>query len=77
MVGINHNENIGRKPRQDLPFQHLEAGSVYAFLTAGFLKYKNRFFGNISIYRIPDNRVFEIDTQFELEIANQIEKLMN
>jgi len=77
MVGINHNENIGRKPRQDLPLQHLETGSVCAFLTAGFLKYKNRFFGNISIYRIPDNRVFEIDTQFELEIANQIEKLMN
>jgi N-acylneuraminate cytidylyltransferase len=77
MVGINHNEKYDRKRRQDLSPQYLETGSVYAFLTSGFLKHKNRFFGIISMYQMPDKRVFEIDTLIELEIANQIEKLMN
>ncbi len=72
VVGLNHNENEVRKRRQDLEIQYLEAGSVYAFLTEGFLQNKNRFFGKISVYPIPAERVFEIDDEKELEQARII-----
>ena len=77
LIGINHNEKHSRERRQDIYTQYLEAGSVYVFLTKGFLKNENRFFGNISLYEIPQKRLFEIDTPSELKIANEIEKLLN
>jgi CMP-N-acetylneuraminic acid synthetase len=76
-IGINHNEKYPRERRQDIAPQYLEAGSVYVMKTKGFLKHKNRFFGNISIYEVPQMRSFEIDSPFELKIANKIERLMN
>jgi len=76
MIGINHNEKIFRKRRQDMAPQFLEAGSVYAFLTSGFLSNKNRFFGKIMAHEIPADRVFEIDIPLELEIADKIDLLI-
>jgi len=74
VIGINHNEKEIRKRRQDVNPQFQEAGSVYAFLTDGFLTNKNRFFGKIIVYPIPSERLFEIDNETELIKANIIEK---
>jgi len=74
VIGINHNEKRIRKRRQDVNLQYQEAGSVYAFITNGFLINKNRFFGKIIVYSIPTERVFEIDNETELINANIIAK---
>jgi CMP-N-acetylneuraminic acid synthetase len=72
LVGINHNEKTRRKRRQDLSTQYLEAGSVYAMKTSGFLKNKKRFFGKTSYYVSPKDRVFEIDVPIDLTISDFI-----
>jgi len=74
--GVNHDENKIRKRRQDIASQYLEAGSVYAMKTEGFLKYKNRFFGLVTYYKIPCKRVLEIDNQIDLEVANFVSTLL-
>ena len=63
MVGINHNERLYRKRR-----------SIYVFKSNEFLKYKNRFFGNIAVYTIPDNRSLEIDDKDDLSLADLMSK---
>jgi len=72
VIGINHNEKRIRKRRQDVNLQYQEAGSVYAFITNGFLINKNRFFGKINLYEISQERVFEIDKNSDLKTANII-----
>jgi YrbI family 3-deoxy-D-manno-octulosonate 8-phosphate phosphatase len=71
--GINHHHSK-RLRRQDKKPQFLEAGSVYAMQTQGFLQAKHRFFGRITMHEIPASRVFEIDELQDLIIA---ETLMN
>ena len=72
MVGINHNEKEMRKRRQDITQQYLETGSIYVFLTKGFLINKNRYFGKIYLYEISQERVFETDKLLDLKTANII-----
>ena len=76
MAGINHDEKVPRKRRQDLQPQYIEAGSVYVFKTRGFLKSKNRFFGRITMNEISPERIFEIDNQFELEMAKNLTNIL-
>jgi YrbI family 3-deoxy-D-manno-octulosonate 8-phosphate phosphatase len=71
--GINHHHSQ-RFRRQDINPQYLEAGSVYAMKTEGFLEARHRFFGRIAMHEIPASRVFEIDEPKDLIIA---ESLMN
>lgn len=73
-VGINHDENILRNRRQDLKPQYLETGAIYVFNTEGFIKNKNRFFGKIILYNMPYGRAMEIDSHFDLKVANTISK---
>ena len=70
--GVNHHHSQ-RLRRQDKKPQFLEAGSVYAMKTEGFLEARHRFFGRIAMHEIPSSRVFEIDEPQDLLIA---EKLM-
>jgi CMP-N-acetylneuraminic acid synthetase len=55
--------------RQDRPGQLLEAGSVYVLRSAGFRRARHRFFGRIVPYRVPAERVFEIDEPADLAYA--------
>lgn len=66
--GINH-DLTKRLRRQDRQEEFLEAGSVYAFRTSGFLKHAHRFFGKIAIYEIDQGRTIEIDTPNDLKLA--------
>jgi len=69
--GINHHHSQ-RLRRQDKKPQFLEAGSVYAMQTQGFLQAKHRFFGRIAMHEIPAARVFEIDEPQDLIIAESL-----
>jgi YrbI family 3-deoxy-D-manno-octulosonate 8-phosphate phosphatase len=68
VVGLNHDMN-NRLMRQDRTDQFLENGAIYVMRTEGFKKIKHRFFGNMIFFIMPQERSFEIDTPFDLEIA--------
>ncbi len=63
-----------RPRRQDLPDRYLEAGSVYAMNTAGFLERRHRFFGRVSIYEVPVERCIEIDAHHDVLLCEAILK---
>ena len=67
--GINHDKNF-RPRRQDREPQYEENGAVYVMKTQGFLSQKHRFFGKTVLSLMPEARSFEIDTEFDLEIAS-------
>ena len=69
--GINHDKRF-RPRRQDREPQYEENGAVYVMKTAGFLKAKHRFFGKTVMSLMPESRCFEIDTEFDLEVAGRI-----
>lgn len=69
--GINHNKCV-RPRRQDREPQYEENGAVYVMKTAGLLVAKHRFFGKTVMSLMPDSRCFEIDTEFDLEVAGRI-----
>jgi CMP-N-acetylneuraminic acid synthetase len=68
VTAVNHDQSV-RLPRQSLPPQYLEAGSVYAMRTDGFRRYRHRFFGKIAIYPVPRHRALEIDDEDDLAVA--------
>lgn len=69
--GVNHSPSE-RKRRQDLAPTYLEAGSVYAFRTAGFRAVRHRFFGRIAIFEIPAARCVEIDDESDIDFAEAL-----
>jgi len=69
--GVNHDPS-NRPMRQEREPELLEAGSVYAFRTAGFRAARHRFFGRIELYEIPPERVLDIDEPEDLALADQI-----
>ena len=76
IIGVNHDEKKMRERRQDISTQYLEAGSVYVMKTGGFIKNKSRFFGMVTYYKIPQKRVFEIDSKYDLEVANLVSEII-
>jgi len=74
-VGINHDKSI-RLRRQDMETQWAEAGSVYGFNTRGFELHKHRFFGDVRIFPIPNDRAIEIDSRSDFEIAGTLMEVM-
>lgn len=66
--GLNHEENVKRKRRQDINNEIIENGGFYIFKIAEFLKEKNRFFGKIGDYT-TQNQLLEIDEENELKYA--------
>lgn len=69
--GINHDKRF-RPRRQDREPQYEENGAIYVMNTRGFLKAKHRFFGKTVMSLMPESRCFEIDTEFDLEVAGRI-----
>ena len=74
---LNHDITSPRKRRQDLDEVVRETGAVYGFRTRGFLREKMRFFGKVGIIRVPSLRAFEIDTNEDLECAQQLAPLLS
>ncbi len=71
VVAVNHDQRV-RLPRQDLPAQYLEAGSVYAMKTAGLRAHRHRFFGRVAVYAVPRWRVVEIDDKDDIAAAEAL-----
>ena len=74
LYGVNH-DHTGRRPmRQELPPEYQETGAFYLFRTHGFRQAKQRFFGRIGVYEIPEERSIDIDS---LEDFARAEKFIN
>lgn len=71
VAGVNHDKSI-RQMRQERKPQYLETGAVYAMRTAGFLKYRHRFFGKTAMYVMPPERCLEIDEPVDFQIAEML-----
>lgn len=67
-IGINHAWGK-RQRRQDRPPQWIETGAVYAMRVPGFLEAKHRFFGKVVAHEVPQERALEIDTPYDLHLA--------
>lgn len=70
-IGVNHDKKV-RLMRQQRQNQFVETGAVYAMKTAGFLKFKHRFFGKTVCHEMPIERCFEIDDPVDLDIVEAI-----
>ena len=71
LTGVNHDYTV-RLPRQQLPIEYVETGSLFALDVTGFKQSKHRFFGKIGIYEIPAERSIDVDTPADLAIANAL-----
>jgi len=66
---INYNLRY-RKREQDMKNQYQENGSIYIFKVK---RYKGcRLFGKIGIYEMDEKRSIQIDTKYDLILANKI-----
>ena len=74
MEGINHNEKVSRKRRQDIDSEILENGAFYIFKTKLFLSEKHRFIGKKGFYLQEKVKGFEIDDRIDYEINKFIHK---
>ena len=62
------NYNFKKRPRrQDFKGSIVENGAFYIFNLIKFKKYKNRLFGKIGCYLMPENRSLEIDNKLDIE----------
>jgi len=64
---INH--SLGFRPMRQTMNQFIETGAVYGFDTEQFLQFQFRFFGEIGMHVIPEERSLEIDDPWQLEVA--------
>ncbi len=71
MIGVNH-DKIKRLMRQQRKEQFIETGAVYVMRVPGFLEHNHRFFGRTVMYKMPEERCFEIDEPIDLLIAEQL-----
>ena len=65
-----------RGRRQEREPLYLENGSLYVFSKELFIKEKNRLGGNIGMYEMPIECSYEIDTEQDLKICEQIMEAM-
>ena len=59
-----------RLNRQDRIPELAENGSIYAFKVDGFKANQCRLFGDIGIYVMEEEKQFEIDSEFDLEVCD-------
>jgi CMP-N-acetylneuraminic acid synthetase len=69
---VNHDFRV-RPRRQDLDPQYLENGAIYVMDVPGFLTAKHRFFGKIGIYVMSPDKFLEIDTPFDMYLAQMMD----
>ena len=67
-VGVNHDASV-RELRQAREPDYLETGAVYVARREGLEKHRHRFFGKIARYVTPPERVWEIDSFVDFQVA--------
>ena len=58
--------------RQKFKGGFIENGAFYIFDTLKYLKYRNRLFGKIGIYEMPESKSVDIDTISDFKKASKI-----
>jgi CMP-N,N'-diacetyllegionaminic acid synthase len=72
--GKSVNYDYAKRPRrQDIKKTYRENGAIYIMAKNGLLKYKNRLYGKVGLYKMPRQRSFEIDEKGDFEL---LEKFM-
>ena len=68
------NYNYKKRPmRQFINNNNIfENGSFYIFTISKFLKFKNRLFGKIGNYLMPENRSLDIDEKKDFKLAKTL-----
>ena len=74
ILPLNQQYAQNRPMRQNREPEYIENGSIYVFKNKTFEQYKNRICGKIGIYPMPYEYSFEIDTNFDLWLCEQIMK---
>ena len=67
---ISHNAGIQRKGRQLTRPLLRETGGIYAMRVQRFIEAGNRFFGKMGTFAVSERSAFEVDSPFDLRIAN-------
>lgn len=75
-VSINYDYK-NRKRRQDLEPEFLENGSIYIFKPWVLKEKNNRLGGKVSLYLMPEETSFEIDSAFDFFIVESLMKGIN
>lgn len=70
------NYNYKNRPmRQKKKCNYIESGAFYAFKVKEFMKYKNRLFGKIGVFEMPEERSIDIDVPKDFDhVSNYISK---
>ena len=70
------NNNPKKRPnRQEIKDQFIENGAIHITKYKSFMKSKSKLSGNIGIYEMPEEISFEIDTIYDLKIAEFLLKI--
>ena len=69
-----HHDHTKRLRRQDMSNCYSENGAFYLMNTAGFIKHKHRFFGNIEMFEMGGASMYDIDEPLDLKIAELVLK---
>lgn len=72
-IPLNYNPKL-RPRRQDFESSFMENGAIYIFQSKGYLQEKNRIFGVVGLYEMPEYTAIEIDEPSDWSIAEQIYK---
>ncbi|MDA8712206.1 acylneuraminate cytidylyltransferase [Alphaproteobacteria bacterium] len=71
--GNPDNYNLAARPRrQDFEGYLVENGALYIFGVGGFLREKNRLYGVISMYEMPEESYYELDEPKDLLIIESL-----
>lgn len=70
-TAVNHDASV-RLRRQDRDPEFVETGAFYVMRTAGFLANNHRFFGNLRLVEVGAGDAIEIDSEYDLKLANAI-----
>lgn len=73
-LATNHDKSV-RPRRQDRAPQYLETGAFYVMDAAGFRAARFRFFGSVGMQIVDERSAIEIDTPFDLVLANAIAEI--
>ena len=69
LVGVNHDPTV-RELRQARTPDYLETGAVYVARREGLEQHRHRFFGKIAHHVTPPERVWEIDSLVDFQLAD-------
>ena len=75
---VSHSYNFKNRPmRQKFKGGYIENGALYIFDTQKYFKHRNRLFGKIGIYTMPEYKSIDIDTIDDFKKASKILKEKN